>query len=283
MNMRNDQNEETRIQEAEGTLPEWMRISESYAPQTDKEAFLTKSIEAVLKTLAKLSFQEGKERGQSVSPSLKLSGTMLLILLTACSRNYVFVLLMCGAVTIRLAFFSADALRQIVSTTLGAVLFSMLLLLPAVCMGNPRAIINITTRVYVSVTLIGILSAGTSWNRLSAGMREFHIPSLFIFTLDITLKYITILGGLCGDILTSLRMRSIGKNPDKAKSLSGVLGITFLKSQEMAQEMHAAMCCRGFTGEYEKKRKREQCSGNLLFVVLLAGSFGVFWYLNSSI
>ncbi len=283
MNMRNDQNEETRIQEAEVTLPEWMWISEFYAPQTDKEAFLTKSIEAVLKTLAKLRFQEGKERRYSVSPSLKLSGTMLLILLTACSRNYVFVLLMCGTVTIRLAFFPAGALRQIAGTTLGAVLFSALLLLPAVCMGNPRVLVNITTRVYVSVTLIGILSAGTSWNRLTAGMREFHIPSLFIFTLDITLKYITVLGELCGDILTSLRLRSVGKNPDKAKALSGVLGITFLKSQEMAQEMHAAMCCRGFTGEYEKKRERERCAGNLLFAALLAGCFGLFLYLNCSI
>ena len=283
MNMRNDRNEETRMQMAEGKLPEWMRISESYAPQTDKEAFLTKSTEAVLKTLAKLRFQEGKERGQSVSPSLKLSGTMMLILLTACSRNYVFVLLMCGTVTIRLAFFPAGALRQIAGTTLGAVLFSALLLLPAVCMGNPRALVNITTRVYVSVTLIGILSAGTSWNRLTAGMRKFHIPSLFIFTLDITLKYITVLGELCRDILISLGLRSVGKNPDKAKALSGVLGITFLKSQEMAQEMHAAMCCRGFTGEYEKKRERERCAGNLLFVVLLAGCFGLFLYLNCSI
>ena len=283
MSEKNDPNKEKKRQALNGTLPEWMSVSESYTPQTDKEAFLTRSTEVVLKTLAKLRFQEGKERRYSVSPSLKLSGTMMLILLTTCSRNYVFVLLMCGAITIRLAFFPAGALRQIAGTTLGAVLFSALLLLPAVCMGNPRALVNITTRVYVSVTLIGILSAGTSWNRLTAGMREFHIPSLFIFTLDITLKYITVLGELCGDILTSLRLRSVGKNPDKAKALSGVLGITFLKSQEMAQEMHAAMCCRGFTGEYEKKRKREQCVENVLFAAVLVGSFGLFWYLNCSV
>lgn len=283
MNERNDQKKELRMQTADGVLPEWMQGTESYVPQTDKEAFLTKSTEAVLKTLAKLRFQEGKERRHSVSPSLKLFGTMLLILFTACSRNYAFVLLLCGMVTIRLAFFPAEALRQIVGTTLGAVLFSAFLLFPAVCMGNPRALLTITTKVYVSVTLIGILSAGTSWNRLTAGMRSYHIPSLFIFTLDITLKYIMVLGEVCGDILTSLRLRSVGKNPDKAKALSGVLGITFLKSQEMAQEMHAAMCCRGFTGEYEKKRKKERGKADVCFAVFLMGSTVLFCYLNHPI
>ena len=41
----------------------------------------------------------------------------------------------------------------------------------------------------------------------------------------ITLKYISVLGEICVDILTSVGLRSVGKNPDKAKSFSGVLGI----------------------------------------------------------
>ena len=115
------------------------------------------------------------------------------------------------------------------------------------------------SRVYVSVTLVGILSAGTSWNKLTASMRTFRIPSLFIFTLDITLKYISVLGEICVDILTSVGLRSVGKNPDKAKSFSGVLGITFLKSSEMSEEMYASMCCRGFTGEYQMSKKYRLC------------------------
>ena len=89
-------------------------------------------------------------------------------------------------------------------------------------MGNPQTLVNITSRVYVSVTLIGILSAGTSWNKLTGSLQVFHIPSLFIFTLDITLKYISILGKVCADILTSVRLRSVGKNPQKAKAFSGI-------------------------------------------------------------
>lgn len=150
--------------------------------------------------------------------------------------------------------FSAKAIRQILRGTAGAVLFSILILLPSVFMGTPQTLMNITSRVYVSVTLVGILSSGTSWNKLTGSMRTFRLPSIFIFTLDITLKYISVLGEICAAILTSVRLRSVGKNPQKAKALSGVLGISFLKSGEMAEEMHAAMCCRGFTGEYKKNR-----------------------------
>ena len=89
-------------------------------------------------------------------------------------------------------------------------------------MGNPQTLVNITSRVYVSVTLIGILSAGTSWNKLTGSLQVFHIPSLFIFTVEITLKYISILGEVCADILTSVRLRSVGKNPQKAKAFSGI-------------------------------------------------------------
>ena len=44
---------------------------------------------------------------------------------------------MCAAVTVRLAFFPAAAIRQVLSETAGAVMISVFLLLPAVFMGNP--------------------------------------------------------------------------------------------------------------------------------------------------
>ena len=111
-------------------------------------------------------------------------------------------------------------------------------------------------------------------------MRTFRIPSLFIFTLDITLKYISVLGEICVDILTSVGLRSVGKNPDKAKSFSGVLGITFLKSSEMAEEMYASMCCRGFTGEYQMGKKYRLCLQDVLGILMMVCGICLFLYLN---
>lgn len=82
--------------------------------------------------------------------------------------------------TVRLAFFPAKAIRQILSGTAGAVLFSVLILLPSVFMGTPQTLMNITSRVYVSVTLVGILSSGTSWNKLTGSMRTFF-AAIYIY------------------------------------------------------------------------------------------------------
>lgn len=122
-------------------------------------------------------------------------------------------------------------------------------------MGNPKILLTIGTKVFLSVTLIGMLSAGTAWNKLTASLRAFHIPDIFIFTLDITLKYIAVLGEICMEILTSLRLRSIGQNKKKAKAFSGILGISFLKSREMADEMYAAMCCPWICRGIQNRKK----------------------------
>ena len=244
-------------------LPSWMCETEQYVPSIDKDGFITKSTQAVLGVLSKLKWKEGKDGCLSASPSLKLCYTFLYILLTACSKNYVFSLIMAGGTILALATYPAETMKQILSGTFGAVLFSALILLPAV---------------FISVTLIGILSAGTSWNKLTASLRSFHIPDIFIFTLDITLKYIAVLGEICMEILTSLRLRSVGQNRKKAQSFSGILGISFLKSREMAEEMYAAMCCRGFVGEYKTQKTSTFRKQDILSLLLMIGVTGIFIY-----
>ena len=93
----------------ETMLPDWMCSGETYVPSKDKEAFLTKSTKSVLSVLAKMRFYEGKDGKFSATPSLKLFYTLLYIVLTACSGNYLFTLIMCAAVTARLAFFSGKS------------------------------------------------------------------------------------------------------------------------------------------------------------------------------
>ena len=86
-------------------IPSWMCQEEDYMPSGDKEAFLTKSTKSVLSVLSKLRFNEGKDGRFSAAPSLKLFYTIFFIILTASARNYLFVLIMCATVTVRLAFF----------------------------------------------------------------------------------------------------------------------------------------------------------------------------------
>ena len=259
-------------------MPEWMLQKEAYIPSSDREAFLTKSTKAVLGVLSRMKFQGGKDGRFSATPSFQLFYTLVYIILTACNQNYFFTLIMFAGVMVVLAFYPAKSIRRILAGTLGAVVISALILIPAMFMGNPQILLRITTKVCISVTLIGMLSYGTSWNRLTAALRAFRVPDLLIFTLDITLKYIAVLGEICMEILTSLRLRSVGQNRKKAQSFSGILGISFLKSREMAEEMYAAMCCRGFVGEYKTQKTSTFRKQDILSILLMIGVTGIFIY-----
>jgi cobalt/nickel transport system permease protein len=101
-----------------------------------------------------------------------------------------------------------------------------------------------------------------------------------IFTLDITIKYIAILGDCCLAVLEALRLRSVGRNHRKGKSASGVLGVTFLKSRQMADDMHQAMVCRGFDGTYHQPYRMRLQAKDYLLLGILAGITGLFVYLE---
>ena len=98
-------------------LPSWMCETEQYVPSIDKDGFITKSTQAVLGVLSKLKWKEGKDGCLSASPSLKLCYTFLYILLTACSKNYVFSLIMAGGTILILATYPAETMKQILSGT----------------------------------------------------------------------------------------------------------------------------------------------------------------------
>ncbi|WBL48029.1 energy-coupling factor transporter transmembrane component T [Clostridium estertheticum] len=71
--------------------------------------------------------------------------------------------------------------------------------------------------------------------------------------MDLTIKYIVLLGEHSINLLHALKLRSIGITPNKYNSLTGIIGNLFIKSYKMSEEMFHAMECRGFVGEYTIK------------------------------
>ena len=99
-----------------------------------------------------------------------------------------------------------------------------------------------------------LFSATTPWTSVSAAFAALRVPDLFVMTLDMTAKYISLLGGLVLDMLYALKLRSVGRNDRKVDSLSAIAGTLFLKSKEAAEEQYQAMECRGFAGTYRITR-----------------------------
>ena len=76
------------------------------------------------------------------------------------------------------------------------------------------------------------------------------------------------LGEFSLNMLYALKLRSVGKNSKKYNSLSGIAGTMFIKSKEMAEEMYAAMECRGFTGEYAYKKVSSLSPADYIYIVM---------------
>ena len=248
-------------------IPEWMQTTEQYDPPKDADGFTTKSLLSVMGVLAKARNSVIQPFIQANAPVVLLT-VLLLVLLTACSHNMFFSYCMLALVLIALITLPGKQVKQAVSGALAAVGISAMLLLPAVFLGSPKSLLTVTIKVFISVGLINYMSATVPWNKLTQGLRTFHVPNLFIFTLDITLKYIVMLGDVCVNMLQALKMRSVGKNRAKAQSFSGVLGMTFLKSRELSDEMYNAMVCRGFEGEYDTKRHFSFQKGDAAYFLL---------------
>ena len=149
----------------------------------------------------------------------------------------------------------AGDILNIMKAGCGASVLALIILLPAMFI-QPSGIRNellVVIKVFFSISTLSIFNHTTQWNHITGALRKLHIPGIFIFTLDITLKYIVLLVNLITELLTSLQLRSVGKNNKKYSSIGGVMGVTFVRGTEMNRQMYEAMQCRGFTDDYSVK------------------------------
>jgi len=114
---------------------------------------------------------------------------------------------------------------------------------------------------------------------MMGSLKMFFVPDIFIFAIDITIKYITILGELALNMLYALRLRSVGRSRDKHTPLAGIAGTMFIKSKEMSEELYNAMECRGFSGEYKFPGKFKPAIFDFLYgiinILLVAAYFKI--------
>ena len=237
-------------------IPEWLLNDENYIPKPDKDTFINKSILSLLSILSRIRAQSVYGTDQfHVNAVLKLAFTFVLIALLSISKNLTFVFVIVVYLLLLLSMMKADVILKILKISIAVTLFTFIILLPSVFLGYYYSVIMITPKVFAAVMAVNILSRSTRWNEITGALKTFYIPDIFILVLDITIKYIMLLGEFSLNMLYSLKLRSVGRNRNKYTSLSGIAGTMFIKSKEMAEDMYAAMECRGFTGEYRINKK----------------------------
>ena len=131
--------------------------------------------------------------------------------------------------------------------------------------------------------ILSVSRARSCFSQLTGALRSFRIPSLFILTLDLALRSIVRLGEVALEVLTALRLRSIGHNRDKVASIGGVGGVVLIKAAKSSQATHDAMRCRGFEGEYDVAQSVKFGWVDAIWIALVALLFALFLYLQGQV
>ena len=260
-------------------MPGWLLKGENYTPQSDKDTFFNKSILSLLSILSRIRAQDSNESGKyKINAIFKVAFTFMLVTLLSISRSYIFVIIINVYLLVILSSMDAKNIIKILKVSFVMAFFSFIILLPAVFWGNSYSAIMITSKVFATITAVNILSRTTKWNSITSALKCFFIPDIFIFVLDITIKYIVMLGDFALNMLYALKLRSVGKNKSKYASFSGIGGSIFIKSKEMAEDMYNAMECRGFTGEYHVFNNFKFTLADLMYIIINIGIILIFFY-----
>ena len=234
-------------------IPAWLKTEERIAPPRDGGAFALRSIKSLGGVMARLRVQRGRNGRLRIPPLVKLLLLLALIVTLSFARHLLLLLATAALILGYAATLPPRDLVSILRPAAGAALLALLLFLPAMLM-HPAGRMNnliVVGKIFLSVIAVNCFNRRTQWNELTRALRRLHIPGVFIFVLDLTLKYIVLLGGLIVDLLTARELRAVGRDRKKYRSVGGVLGVTFLRSTELSRETWEAMYCRGFTDDYK--------------------------------
>ncbi len=177
-------------------------------------------------------------------------GAVVTILLCALSRNAVFTITILAAALLRLSLMEAEAIRRALHATIAAAGMACIFMLPSVWLGSGGSFGTVVMKVTESVLVLSVLRELVSWKELTAAMGAFHLPEIFVLTLDMTVRFLVLLGRYSGEIAEAVTLRKVGKNDWRSAGTGGILGNTFLKARDLSVQTGEAMVCRGWDGHY---------------------------------
>ena len=249
-------------------LPEWALQEENYKPNGDRDHFITRSLLRIMQILRALRYQSRRKNLTNVSAIGAFGFILVIVILCTSAHTLNFLLCVLALELVLMCLLDGRTIRQLLQNSIMMSIFSALFVLPAYFLGNRAILILLPFKTFLTVTALGLLITFFRWNQITGTLKYFHIPTIVIFVLDTTLRYIVLLGEISRDMLIALKLRSVGKNREKKIAVSGILGNVFLKSREMSEEMYQAMCCRCFTGEYPRNVNKTLKIGDLTFAIL---------------
>ncbi|MEQ8202062.1 MAG: energy-coupling factor transporter transmembrane component T, partial [Syntrophomonadaceae bacterium] len=111
-----------------------------------------------------------------------------------------------------------------------------------------------------------LLIATTGMEELGAALRMLRVPRIFVLQLLLTYRYISVLGEETARMLRAYSLRAPGQKGVKLEAWGSFAGSLLLRSYDRAQRIYAAMCLRGFAGDYNTGRTAPAGRQDFIFV-----------------
>ncbi|ELC8423031.1 MAG: energy-coupling factor transporter transmembrane protein EcfT [Clostridium perfringens] len=261
-------------------INDWLLKPDLYEPKADKENFLDKTILGFVGVLSKIKRENERYTGfiYGINATVKLASTFLIIIFLSLTRNVEYIFCTLAYSMVCLATLDRNVIKKILKASVGIPIFTIIMLAPSLLLGN--SFINcgkLTLKIFITILIVNIFSYTTKCSEAIKSLKVFAIPDIFIFVFDITIRYIYILGDFSLNMLYSLKLKSVGKNNKKRQSLSKIIGILFLKSNNMGDEMYSAMECRGFNGKFKSRHKVKLNLNDYIYCAITCLMIGAFF------
>jgi len=106
---------------------------------------------------------------------------------------------------------------------------------------------TILLKMYLCVMAALLLAATTPFTELTAQLRRFRLPLVFVMVFETTHRYIGLLLEEAHSMSTAYKLRSGKKRALEMRHMGSFAGRLLLRGFDRAERVHAAMRCRGFS------------------------------------
>lgn len=283
------------------TLPDWLESPAEVpaAPPRHQHRFLAKTIGQLDRLLTAVS--EPPRSLAAFDPRVKLITALVILVILALLHDPR--LLGVAAATAVLGAGAAGTGRELLSLAAPITAMTAVVMLPATTsLMRPGAIVLVLggsneqpwgltasgltnlwlvmARVIASLAVVVILTRTTSWLRLTASLRSIGAPPAFVLVATMAHRYLWVLGRSLVELLQARRARSIGgaAGAEDRAFVGGSVGALFLRSSELADQVHQAMVARGFTDRLIDPTPGRLGWGDIAWgAAVIAAGLGLLW------
>lgn len=102
----------------------------------------------------------------------------------------------------------------------------------------------------LTVTAVLLLISTVGMDQLAVSLRQMRVPRLFVTTLLLIYRYLTVLGGESSRIQRAYALRAPSHSGVRFHVWGSLAGHLLLRSFDRAERVHQAMLLRGFNGAF---------------------------------